>query len=97
MIFEWDRSKELANFRKHGVWFREASTVFGDPLSLTISDPDHSDEEDRFVIAGMSDRRRVLIVVHTIMQERVRLISARAATNHEKHRYEETSTEGEAG
>ena len=89
--FEWDPRKELANRRKHRVGFAEASTVFGDPLSITIPDPDHAAEEDRFVIVGMSSVRRLLVVVHTMRGARVRLISARPATKHEKHAYEETS------
>jgi uncharacterized DUF497 family protein len=89
--FEWDRRKESANRRKHGVAFSEAITVFSDPLSITISDPDLDIDEERFVIIGMSGKRRLLIVVHTIRGEQVRLISARAATKHEKHNYEETS------
>ena len=65
MLFEWDRRKATANFRKHGVGFEEATSVFGDPLSITITDPDHSDYEERLVIMGMSARRRLLVVVHT--------------------------------
>ena len=89
--FEWDPRKELSNRLKHRVAFAEASTVFGDPLSITIPDPDHGAEEDRFVIIGMSSKRRLLVVVHTMRGERTRLISARAATKHESRKYEETS------
>ena len=89
--FEWDRRKDSANRRKHGVGFAEASTVFDDPLSITVPDPDHSIDEERFVIVGMSSERSLLVVVHTIRGERIRLISARSATNHEKFNYEETS------
>ncbi|MGA2435428.1 MAG: BrnT family toxin [Bryobacteraceae bacterium] len=91
IAFEWDSRKDSANRRKHGVEFAEASTVFGDPLSITISDPDHAVGEDRFVIIGMSKKRNLLIVVHTIRGERIRLISARPATKHERRNYEETS------
>jgi hypothetical protein len=91
IAFEWDRRKDSANQRKHGVGFAEASTAFDDPLSTTIPDPDHSPDEERFVIAGMSSKRRLLIVVHTIRGERIRLISARLATKHERRNYEETS------
>jgi uncharacterized DUF497 family protein len=69
----------------------EASSVFDDPLSITIPDPDFAGDEERFVIIGMSSQRSLLIVVHTIRGERIRLISARAATKHERRKYEETS------
>lgn len=87
--FEWDPRKEQSNQRKHRVGFREASTVFGDPLSITVPDPDHSIGEERFVILGVSRERRLLVVVHTMRGERVRLISARAATKHEREQYQE--------
>jgi len=89
LAFEWDPRKDLANRGKHRVEFAEASTVFHDPLSITISDPDHGSEEERFVIVGMSNERRLLIVVHTIRGERIRLICARSATQHERLKYEE--------
>jgi uncharacterized DUF497 family protein len=88
IAFEWDQRKDSANRRKHGVGFAEASTVFDDPLSITVPDPDHGRDEDRFVIVGMSGKRRLLIVVHTIRGERIRLISARSATKHERRKYE---------
>jgi uncharacterized DUF497 family protein len=91
IAFEWDQRKDSANRRKHGVGFAEASTVFDDPLSIAIPDPDHDIDEERFVIVGMSSKRSLLIVVHTISGERIRLISARSATKHEKRNYEETS------
>jgi hypothetical protein len=87
--FEWDHRKDLANRRRHRVGFTEASTVFGDPLSITIPDPDHSLDEERFVIVGMSGERRLLIVVHTVRGERIRLISARRANALERRNYEE--------
>ena len=90
IAFEWDRRKDSANRRKHGVGFAEASTVFDDPLSITVPDPDHGRDEDRFVIVGMSGKRRLLIVVHTIRGERIRLISARSATKHERSKYEDS-------
>jgi uncharacterized DUF497 family protein len=89
IAFEWDRGKDAANQRKHGVGFAEASTVFDDPLSVTILDPDHAIGEERFVIVGMSSKRSLLVVVHTIRGERIRLISARPATRHERRNYEE--------
>jgi uncharacterized DUF497 family protein len=93
IAFEWDRRKNAANQRKHGVAFVEASTVFGDPLSITIPDPLHDIDEERLVIIGMSAAQRLLVVVHTERGERIRLISARLATKHEKHYYEEGSHE----
>jgi uncharacterized protein len=91
IAFEWDRRKDSANRRKHGVGFAEATAVFDDPLSITISDPDHSGDEERYVIIGLSSKRRLLVVVHTNRGARIRLISARTATRHEKRKYEETS------
>ena len=89
ILFEWDPGKDKVNARKHGVGFAEASTVFGDPLSVTIPDPDHTMDEQRFIIIGMSYHRRMLVVIHTVRGERVRLISARNATRHERQSYEE--------
>jgi uncharacterized DUF497 family protein len=89
MIFEWDRAKARHNLAKHGVDFSEAATVFGDPLSQTIADPDHSGEEQRFVTMGMSYRQRLVVVAHTDAEERVRIISARRATRVERSQYEE--------
>jgi uncharacterized DUF497 family protein len=66
-----------------------ASTVFDDPLSITIPDPDHGANEERFVIIGMSSNRSLLVVVHTVRGERIRLISARSATKYERRNYEE--------
>ena len=91
IAFEWDPGKDSANRRKHGVGFVEASTVFDDPLSTTIPDPDYARDEERFVIVGMSSERTLLVVVHTIRGERIRLISARSATKHERRDYEENS------
>lgn len=65
LTFEWDPDKAKANLARHGVGFLEAATVLGDPLSLTISDPSHSEGEQRFVSVGMSDRARLLVVAHT--------------------------------
>lgn len=91
MEFEWDSEKAVENEQKHGVSFDEAATAFGDPLSLTISDPDHSDEEERFVLPGESYSGRLIAVVHTERQERIRIISARLATRTERRTYEEES------
>ena len=87
--FEWDPDKDERNRSTHGVSFREAATVFGDPLSLTIDDPDHSESEMRFAMLGHSHRGRLLVVVHTERSDRIRIISARAATRAERRDYEE--------
>ena len=87
--FSWDPRKAASNLTKHGVSFEEASTVFSDVLSLTISDPDHSEDEDRWIILGQSHRRRLLAVVHTDDGETVRVISARFAEPRERRKYEE--------
>jgi uncharacterized DUF497 family protein len=87
--FEWDRDKAAANLEKHGVSFEEASTAFGDPLSLTVGDPDHADDEQRFVLLGLSFRGRLLVVAHTDRGDVVRIISARPATRREQRDYEQ--------
>ena len=87
--FEWDDEKAKANLAKHGVAFEEAATVFSDPLSSTIDDPDHSTTEDRFVTIGRSVADRVIVVIHTDREDQVRLISARTATPRERRAYEE--------
>jgi uncharacterized DUF497 family protein len=87
--FEWDPRKAAANLRKHGIAFEEAMTAFADPHSITISDPDHSDGEERFVLIGRSAVKRLLIVVHLERGERIRLISARLAASRERRSYEE--------
>jgi hypothetical protein len=89
MLFEWDRSKAEANLRKHGVSFEEAQTIFTDPLSITLPDPDHSEDEQRFVDMGVSNQKRVLVVVYTERGLRIRLISAREATAKERKKYEQ--------
>lgn len=87
--FEWDRSKAESNLRKHGVRFDEATTAFGDPLALLMSDPAHSLSEQRYLLLGMSNRRRLLVVSFAERGARTRLISARLATRRERRRYEE--------
>jgi len=87
--FEWDPSKAAQNRRKHGVSFREAATVFGDPLALTYQDPDHSGEEQRFITVGMSSFGRLLIVAHADRGESIRNISARKTTVRERTDYEQ--------
>ncbi len=90
MEFEWDPRKAEINLRKHGVSFTEAGTIFGDELAITVPDPDHSDNEDRYITIGWSDRRRLLIVSHTDRGDRIRIISARELTKTERKEYEET-------
>ena len=89
MEFEWDPQKAAKNLRKHKVTFNEAATVFDDPLSVTVTDPDHSAEEDRFIIVGQSYRRRLLIVSFAERGDRIRIISARELTPAERRAYEE--------
>ncbi|MFM7424860.1 MAG: BrnT family toxin [Elainella sp.] len=89
MIFEWADSKAAANFSKHGVSFEEAKTVFDDPLYVDFYDPDHSEEEERYLIVGESNRGRLLIVSYTERGNSIRLISAREVTRAERNAYEE--------
>lgn len=86
---EWDPKKARQNLRKHKVSFEEATTVFRDTLSSTIEDPLHSESEERLVTIGVSNRLRILVVVHTDRGDRLRIISARLATAHERRIYEE--------
>lgn len=90
-IFEWDWKKAESNARKHGVTFDEASTVFGDPLGLLMPDPDHSLNEERYLVLGMSNQQRLLVVAFAERPPRTRLISARRATPRERRRYENKS------
>ncbi len=87
--FEWDPAKAKMNLRKHGVAFREAAIVLRDPLGITIFDPDHSDEEDRFITFGFSAAGRLLMVAHTERGKRIRIISARGLTRAEREAYEQ--------
>ncbi len=89
--FEWDLRKAETNLRKHKVTFQEASTVFADPLSATIHDPDHSDIEDRYLTIGLFIAGRILIIAHSERNNRIRIISARELTSPEKRHYEEQS------
>jgi len=89
MDFEWDPNKAEINLRKHGVSFAEAGTVFGDELAITVPDPDHSDDENRYITIGWSNRRRLLIVSHTDRDDKIRIISARELTPRERKTYEE--------
>ncbi len=89
MLFEWNDQKARANIRKHRINFYEAQTVFTDDFSINIPDLEHSEDEERFIIIGMSHQQRLLVVVYTERSERIRLISARKATQMEREKYEE--------
>ena len=91
MQFEWDPNKAARNLRQHGVTFEDAATTFGDPFAQTISDQAHSTVEARFVTIGRTVAGRLVVVVHTDREARVRLIRARQATRAEKKKYEEGS------
>jgi len=87
--FEWDENKARSNLRKHRISFEEAETAFVDPLSLTLYDDEHSVDEDRYVLIGESDRKRLLVVAFTERRDRFRIISARVANRREREQYEE--------
>ena len=92
--FEWDPIKARDNLDKHGVSFEEAATVFKDPKAISILDPDHSETEDRWVTMGISEKGRLLIVIHTFRKESedavtIRIISSRKTTKHETVSYGE--------
>jgi len=86
--FEWDPAKAESNLKKHSVDFGEAATAFGDPLSLTIPDPEHSLGEERFILIGVSYRSRLVVVAHAEDGDVIRIISARSATAAERRAYE---------
>jgi uncharacterized DUF497 family protein len=89
MEFEWDAGKAAENTAKHNVTFAEAMTVLGDPLEITIPDPDHSETERRYLSLGTSTAGRLLVVSYTEREgQRTRIISARAATPTERRQYE---------
>jgi hypothetical protein len=89
MEFEWDERKAETNTKKHGVSFHEAATVLGDTMAITFRDPGHSQTEHRFLTFGLSRSDRLLVVAHTARGLRVRIISARVMTRHERKIYEE--------
>jgi uncharacterized protein len=90
IIFEWDPRKAESNERKHGISFEEAETAFYDPAARVSYDPDHSQEEDRYILLGISETSKLLTVVHLYLHddEYVRIISARRATKAEQRQYE---------
>ena len=89
--FEWDERKNRANRKKHGVWFEEAQSAFDDPHARLFSDPEHSQEEERFILLGITFAARMLVVAHCYREseEIVRIISAPQATRKEERFYEE--------
>ncbi|MDF0554262.1 BrnT family toxin [Kamptonema sp. UHCC 0994] len=89
MQFEWNENKAASNLSKHGVSFEEAKTVFDDPLYVDFYDPDHSNDEERYLIVGESNRGRLLIVSYTERCDSIRLISSREVTRTERETYEE--------
>jgi len=86
--FEWDVQKAIRNKEKHKVSFKEASTVFGDALSVTIEDPLHSGNEERMIQIGTTNKNRLVVAVFTERDDKIRIISARKATNKERKYYE---------
>ena len=89
LTFEWDSEKAESNLRKHGVSFEEARSAFDDESGRLIADPDHSDNEDRFILLGISARFRLLVVAHCYRQgDEIRIISARKADKRERMQYE---------
>ena len=93
--FEWDDRKNAQNRRKHGISFEEAQTVFFDEQALLIGDPDHSEQEERFILLGLSSALRTLVVCHCYRREGgvIRLISARRADPQEREEYEDRWTQ----
>lgn len=89
LVFEWDTAKAESNLKKHGVSFEEARSAFADEAGRLISDPDHSDDEDRFILLGLSAKFRVLVVAHCYRHgDTIRIISARKAEKRERKQYE---------
>jgi len=89
LVFEWNKRKENANIKKHGISFDEARTIFYDENAVQFFDPDHSDEEDRFILVGVSHRLNTLVVCHCFRENEitVRIISARKADKDEENVY----------
>ena len=89
LCFEWDKSKATVNLKKHGISFEEAKSVFSDERAKLIADPDHSEDEDRFILLGYSSSMRLLVVCHCYRTDEsvIRIISARKANRHEAASY----------
>lgn len=94
MEFEWDENKAESNLRKHGVSFPEAASAFADPLAAIFPDPDHSDDEEREILVGSSERGRLLVVSFSERPPNLRIISARVATPAERRNHEENPMGG---
>ena len=94
LVFQWDHEKAKQNFAKHRVSFEDASTAFADPLSITIPDPEHSRGEDRYILIGETFKGKLTVVCHTERGSRIRIISARLASMHERRTYEESKSSG---
>jgi hypothetical protein len=90
LVFQWNTEKADINLKKHGVSFEDASSAFGDPLSVTIPDPEHSKGERRYILIGQTFQRRLVVVSHAERRSTIRIISARLASKHERRAYEET-------
>lgn len=93
ITFEWDQNKSEANEKKHGITFEEAKTVFNDPFSITIGDPDHSDDEYRYIDIGFSSKGSVLVLWYTERNENIRIIGCRKASKFERKTYEKKYTQ----
>jgi len=87
--FSWDPAKAASNLRKHRISFAEGATAFGDPLSITVPDPDHSAGEQRYVLIGFTERGRLVVVAHVERGDEIRIINARFPTRRERKTYEE--------
>lgn len=92
LTFEWDGNKSKHNLKKHGVAFDEAKTVFNDPFSITVPDPDHSEEEERYLDIGLSSQGRLLVIWYNEKENHIRIIGCRKATRSERKKYEETES-----
>ena len=88
LTFEWDENKSDRNLNKHGVAFEEAKTIFNDPFAITIDDPDHSVEEDRYLDIGLSSKGRILVAWYTERNDNIRIIGSRKALRSERKMYE---------
>jgi uncharacterized DUF497 family protein len=90
LVFQWDNAKAIANASKHGITFEEACSAFGDPLSITIEDVEHSNTEKRYILMGETFERKLVVVSHAERSSGIRIISARLATRRERRAYEDT-------
>jgi len=89
LIFTWDDDKNISNRRKHGIFFKEAQTVFFDENAIEFDDPDHSSKEERFILLGLNQNLKALVVCHCYRsnESEIRIITARKATKKEKSFY----------